>query len=137
MRGAVDHPLVKKIIAYQAAMARQDFVEGRKVFALDVVYLVPGANPLSGRYEGPDAVMGYFGRLMALTAGSYDISDMLWLACEDRIALTTRNHAKIIDRSLEWDEVIVFHFADGLKKHIGLFQADQAAVDAFFSSEAG
>lgn len=133
MRGAVDHPLVQKIIAYQGAMARQDFAEGAKIFAPDVVYTVPGANPLSGHYEGPDAVMGYFGRLMALTANTYRISDMLWLACDDRIALATRNHAVIGERSLEWNEVIVFHFVDGVKKHIGLFQADQAAVDAFFS----
>jgi len=115
-------------------MARQDFAEGAKIFARDVVYLVPGANALSGRYVGPDAVMGYFGRLMALTGGSYDISDMLWLACDDHIALSTRNHASIKGRSLEWDEVIVFHFVDGLKKRIDLFQADQAAVDAFFLS---
>lgn len=133
MRGAVDHPLVQKVIAYQAAMARQDFGEGAKVFAPDVVYTVPGSNQLSGRYEGADAVMGYFGRLMALTAGSYDITDMLWLACGDRVALTTRNKAKIAARSLDWEEAIVFHFANGLKKDIDLFQADQAAVDAFFS----
>lgn len=132
MRGAVDHPLVQKIIAYQAAMARQDFAEGARIFAPDVVYLVPGANALSGRYSGPDAVMGYFGRLMALTAGTYEITDMLWLACEDRIALATQNRATIDRRSLEWNEVIVFHFEDDVKKHIRLFQADQAAVDAFF-----
>lgn len=131
MRGAVDHPLVQKIIAYQAAMARQDFAEGAKVFAPDVVYEVPGANALSGRYQGPEAVMGYFSRLMELTRGTYEIPDMLWLACGDRIALSTRNHASIADRSLEWSEVIIFHFDNGLKKHIGLFQADQAAVDAF------
>ncbi len=86
MRGAVDHPLVRNIIAYQAAMARQDFAEGAKNFAPDVVYVVPGSNPLSGHHEGPVAVMGYLGRLLALTAGTYNISDMLWLTCGDRVA---------------------------------------------------
>jgi uncharacterized protein len=134
MRGAVDHPYVQKIMAYQAAMARQDFAEGRRIFAPDVIYAVPGANPLSGRYEGPEAVMGYFGRLMELTAGTYDISDMNWLASGDRIALATRNRATIADRFFEWDEVIVFEFVDGLKKRIDLFQADQSAVDSFFGT---
>lgn len=136
MRGALAHPLVQKIIAYQQAMARQDFAAGVDVFSPDVVYMVPGSNALSGRFQGPDAVMGYFGRLMALTGGTYGISDMLWLAAEDRVTLVTRNHASIADRSLDWDEAIVFVFENGLKKRIDLFQADQSAVDAFFGPPA-
>jgi uncharacterized protein len=135
MRGATGHPLVRKIIAYQAAMARQDFAEGAGIFAPDVVYTVPGNNPLSGRYEGPDAVMGYFGRLMAITAGTYEIADMLWLVSGDQIALSTQNLARIGDQSLAWDEVIVFEFVGGLKQRITLFQGDQQAVDAFFSAK--
>ncbi len=132
MRGAVPHPLVQKIIAYQAAMARQDFAGGGQIFAPDVVYTVPGANALSGRYVGPEAVMGYFGRLMQLTQGSYAISDMLWLTCGDAVTLVTKNQATIQSRSFQWDEAIVFTFENGSKKRIDLFQADQAAVDAFF-----
>jgi uncharacterized protein len=135
MRGATDHPLVQKIMAYQAAMAQQDFAEGATIFAPDVVYIVPGNNPLSGRYEGPDAVMGYFGRLMAVTDGTYEISDMLWLICNNRVALSTQNKATIGGKSLVWDEAIVFEFVDGLKQRIDLFQADQKAVDMFFSKE--
>jgi uncharacterized protein len=133
MRGAVDHPLVKKIMAYQAAMARQDFAEGAAIFAPDVVYNVPGKNPLSGKYVGPKAVMDYFGNLMALTRGTYEITDMLWLACNDRVTLVTRNQAMIGNQKLAWDEAIIFEFVDGFKKRIDLFQADQAAVDQFFS----
>jgi ketosteroid isomerase-like protein len=132
MRGAVTHPLVQKIIAYQTAMARQDFASGATIFAPDVVYVVPGQNALSGTFHGPAEVMGYFGKLMALTSGTYGISDMLWLACHDRVTLITRNHATIGARSLDWDEAIVFVFENGQKKRIDLYQADQAAVDAFY-----
>jgi uncharacterized protein len=133
MRGATDHPLVQRIMVYQAAMARQDFAAGATIFATDVVYMVPGSNPLSGTYEGPEAVMGYFGRLMAVTRGTYEISDMLWLTCNDRVTLATVNTATIGDRCLTWNEAIVFEFVNGLKKRIDLFQADQAAVDALFA----
>jgi uncharacterized protein len=133
-RGAVNHPLVQKIMTYQAAMARQDFASGATIFAPDVLYVVPGNNPLSGRYDGPDAVMGYFGRLMEVTAGTYDISDMLWLVSNDRVTLSTRNHATIGGQTLDWDEAIVFEFVAGLKKRIDLFQANQDAVDTFFSA---
>lgn len=134
MRGAVNHPLVQKIIAYQSAMARQDFAEGANIFAPDVVYIVPGNNPLSGRYEGPDAVMGYFGRLMTVTSGTYEISDMLWLTSGDRVVLSTRNHATIAGKRLTWEEAIVFEFVSGLKQRIDLFQAEQSVVDEFFST---
>ena len=133
MRGAVDHPLVQKIIAYQGAMARQNFAEGVQIFAPDVIYVVPGNNPLSGTYEGAEAVMGYFGRLMQMTAGSYEISDMLWLTSNDRVTLSTRNHATIGGQSLTWDEAIIFEFVGGVKKRIDLYQAEQDAVDRFFS----
>jgi uncharacterized protein len=132
MRGATNHPLVQRIMSYQAAMAQQDFAEGAKIFAPDVVYVVPGNNPLSGRYDGPEAVMGYFGRLMEVTRGTYAISDMLWLTCNDRVTLSTVNTATIGDKTLTWDEAIVFEFVNGLKQRIDLYQADQSAVDAFF-----
>lgn len=133
MYGAVSHPLVQKIIAYQGAMARQDKNAGRDVFSPNVVYVVPGENPLSGRYEGPEAVMGYFGRLMEMTSGTYRISQMLWLVCLDRVSLVTRNHATINGGDLEWDESLVFVFENGRKTRIDLFQGDQLSVDRFFS----
>ena len=64
-----------------------------------------------------------------------EISDMLWLVCGDRVALSTRNNATIGTQSLVWDEVIIFEFAGGLKQRIDLYQADQDAVDAFFSKQ--
>ncbi len=82
----------------------------------DVVYDVPGTNALSGRHQDPDAVMGYFGSLMALTGGSYRITDMLWLASGESVTLVTRNHAGADMRSLDWDEAIVFGFEGGRKK---------------------
>lgn len=132
MQGAVGHPLVRKIMDYQAAMARGELEAGRAVFQPDVVYVVPGVNALSGRYVGPDAVMGYFGRLMQVTQGSYRISEMTWLVCGEKVLLETMNHASIADRSLDWREAIAFEFRDGRKALIDLYQADQGAVDAFF-----
>ncbi len=133
MSGALSHPLVKRIVAYQAAMAQQDFHEAREIFAPDVVYSVPGSNVLSGLHVGPDAVMAYFARLMQMTGGTYGVSDMLWLVNDCKVMLTTRNHATIQGASLSWTEAIAFEFEGRRKKRIELFQADQGAVDAFYS----
>lgn len=130
--GAVGHPLVQAIMRYQQAMATGDFAGGRAIFRDDVVYVVPGNNLFSGTYHGPDAVMGYFGRLMEATAGSYAITAMTWLICGDEVLLETRNAATRDGRALEWDEAILFEFVDGKKARIEMFQADQDAVNAFF-----
>lgn len=131
--GAVDHPLTQAIMRYQRAMAEGDVAGGRSIFRDDVIYVVPGDNLFSGTYHGPDDVMGYFGRLMEATGGSYAITAMNWLACGNKILLETRNTASRKGRSLEWDEAILFEFVDGKKARIEMFQADQAAVDAFFA----
>jgi ketosteroid isomerase-like protein len=134
MKGALAHPLVQKILNYQLAMARGDLLAGRQVFQDDVLYLVPGDNPFSGLYRGPEQVMGYFGRLMALTEGTYAITAMNWLVCGDKVVLETDNSASRRGQSLRWDEAILFEFRDGRKSRIELFQAEQAKVDAFFAA---
>lgn len=131
--GAVNHPHTQAIMRYQQAMAQGDIVGGRSIFREDVIYVVPGDNLFSGTYNGPDAVMGYFGRLMDATAGTYAIITMNWLVCGDKILLETRNAASRNGRSLEWDEAILFEFVDGRKARIEMFQADQAAIDLFFA----
>lgn len=76
--------------------------------------------------------MGYFGRLFALTGGTYSISRMNWMTSHDRVGLLTQNHATRDGSSLTWDELIVFTFVSGRKKSITHFSGDQYGVDALF-----
>ena len=131
--GAIAHPHVQLIKEYQAAMARGDRTSAVAVFDPQVTYHVAGNNQLSGDFVGPEAVMGYLGKLMAITGGTYNITHMNWLVGrEGRVALVTRNTATIAGRSLAWDEVLTFEFKHDKKWRIDLYQADQAAVDAFY-----
>lgn len=124
---------MRAVLAYQRHVAEGDLDAARAIFWPDVTYTVPGAGLLAGTYRGPDEVMGYFGRLFELTAGSYAISRMHWLTSADRVGLLTRNHATRGGRSLAWDELIVFTFVDGRKKSIAHFSGDQYGVDELFS----
>lgn len=124
---------VQAVLAYQQAVAAGRLDEARQVFWEDVVYTVPGDSLLSGEYAGPEAVMGYLGKLMELTGGRYAISRMRWLTSAARVGLVTRNHAERAGRALSWDELIVFEFVDGRKKRISHFSGDQAGVDALFA----
>ncbi|MDX1932039.1 MAG: nuclear transport factor 2 family protein [Capsulimonadales bacterium] len=132
--GAVNAPNVQKIRAYQKAMAEGDFAGAAAIFDPEVRYIVPGNNRLSGDYTGVEAVMGYFARLMELTGGTYAITHMNWLVCEEDVLLETRNTARIGENELTWDEAILFRFVEGRKKVITLFQADQEAVDRFYDT---
>jgi uncharacterized protein len=134
MKGAVGHELVNKIMNYQLAVAQGKVESAKTVFHEDVEYIVPGSNIFSGTYRGPDAVMGYFGRLMSATDGSYEITEMNWLVCGNKVILETVNGASRNGHRLEWEEAILFEFKDGRKSKIEMFQADQISVDKFFTA---
>ena len=130
--GALEHPNVKAVRAYQAAMAKGDFANGITVFDPEVTYTVPGDNVLSGVYKGPEQVMSYLGKLMELTQGSYGISEMHWLVNEkEQVVLFIKNFADLRNRYYEWEETILFEFKNGKKYNIEHFQANQAGVDDF------
>ena len=42
-----------------------------ELFAADVVQHVPGDGPLAGTYKGPEAVLGYYGKLAEMTGGTF------------------------------------------------------------------
>ena len=41
------------------------------LFSQDVVQHVPGNGPFAGTYKGPEAVLGYYGKLAEMTAGTF------------------------------------------------------------------
>jgi hypothetical protein len=41
------------------------------LFSNDVVQHVPGNGPFAGTYKGPEAVLGYYGRLAEETGGTF------------------------------------------------------------------
>ncbi len=133
MSGDLDDARVRSVLSYQRQVAAGDLASARTIFWPEVTYEVPGRNQLAGTYQGPDQVMGYFGRLFELTDNTYAISRMHWLTSPDRVGLLTRNHATRGGRTLAWDELIVFMFVEGRKKSIAHFAGDQYGVDALFA----
>jgi uncharacterized protein len=132
--GELADPRVQAVLEYQHNIMTGNRDAARRIFWEDVLYTVPGHSLLAGEYRGPDAVMGYLGKLMELTGGTYAISRMHWLTSADRVALVTRNHATRQGRSLSWDELILFTFVGGKKKRIQHFSGDPYAVDELFAT---
>jgi uncharacterized protein len=120
---------------YLAAAARQDFDAMRTVFTEDFVYRVPGRGPLAGVTTGQGAALDYFGKIMALTQGTYAIDEIIdWLASETHVALVARESASRNGTDVKWTRIILFSFRDGKIAEAALFDDDLYAIDALLTA---
>ena len=103
------------------------------LFSKDVVQHVPGHGPLAGTYKGPEAVLGYYGKLAELTDGTFraDLVDVhgdgSGHVCATHQISATRNGAKRVTRGSIMFTCIGDKVTDLLELH-----ADLPGDDAFF-----
>jgi hypothetical protein len=76
--------------------------------------------------------MGFFGKLMELSAGSFHL-DIHDIVANDRhgVALVTA-YGERDGQTMEVREANIWHLADGKATEFWVFAEDQAAVDKFF-----
>jgi ketosteroid isomerase-like protein len=73
------------------AVASGDMKRIRRYWADDMVWLVPGHNPLSGRYEGLDAFLGFMATVGKLSANSFSMAPIATMTSDDYSADVTHN----------------------------------------------
>ena len=117
----------------------QAFGEGdmetlRSLFAADAVHVATGNNPLSGEYNGIDAILGYYGKLFELSDGTFTAElETMKVEGDDSVVATHRNKAKRGDKTLDQDETLTFTISGGKFTRLVESRSDQAAYDAFWS----
>lgn len=128
-----DHPNLESARQGYQAFADGDLATVSELLADDIVWHVGGNNTLSGDYEGKEAVLSFFGRLMQETGGSFknDIHDML-ANDEHGVALVTQTATRG-GTSIEGPVVQVFHMRDGKMTEFWTFARDQSAIDEFWT----
>lgn len=128
-----DHPNLERARAGYAAFAAGDMATVSDLFADDIVWHNGGNNILTGDYEGKEAVLGFFGRLVQETGGNFknEIHDML--ANDDHGVALVHASATRGDKSLEGNTVHIFHMRDGKMTEFWAFPEDQGVVDEFWS----
>jgi uncharacterized protein len=67
------HPNEELVRRGYDAFAKGDMDTLRELFDPQIVWHFPGRSPLAGDHRGVDAVLGFFGRTMELTAGSFRV----------------------------------------------------------------
>lgn len=101
----------------------------------DVVWTVPGRNPIAGTYRGRDEVFGYFARRRDLAAGTLRLQRRDVLAGDgDRIAALTDGVARIGDSERRWSTVGLYDVAGGRIAACWLLPLDPSAFDEIWSA---
>jgi ketosteroid isomerase-like protein len=118
---------------YAAGPADDD--QGRAEFAVsDIVWHVPGDNPVSGRYRGYDQVFRMIGELMQpLDRWELNVRDVM--GNDDMVVAVVELVAVRGGHRVECRGAHVFRFAsDGRIAEVWGFVDDQAGLDALFAS---
>jgi len=115
------------------AFAAGDLDSVSKLFSPEIRWHISGTSQISGTYTGHDEVFGFFARLVAETAGTFEIDIHDLLASDEHVVVLVRESASRGDRRLEMDEAHVWHLADGMATEFWGIAQDQHAADAFWA----
>jgi ketosteroid isomerase-like protein len=117
---------------YQA-FATGDIDTVLSLFADDIVWHVEGTSQVSGDYRGHQEVLGFFGKMMELSGGTFrlDIHDVLVDDVHGVVLVTARGERD--DQKMDVREVNIWHLADGKATEFWSFADDQEALDKFFA----
>ncbi len=128
----MSHPDEELVRRGYDAFSKGDMQTLREVFHPDLVWHSPGRNQLSGDHRGVDAVLGFFGRTMELTGGTFRVAVHDVVANDEHVVGLNSVAAERGGRTLRDTNTLVFHVRDGKATEVWQFWADQYAADEFF-----
>jgi hypothetical protein len=114
---------------FHAALAARDWAALSGLFTDDAVWVLPGNNTISGRYEGKAAVVQHAGKIAA-----YGLNFALEhvLVSRENFALALHNTARRGDVVLDEHLATVCFLRDGLIARIETYLSDVPGMNAFF-----
>ncbi len=126
------HPNEDLLRRGYAAFGAGDVDAVLSLFADDIVWHSGGVNQLAGDYRGHEEVMGFFGRLMEVTGGTFRMEIHDVLAGDQHGAVLVTAHGEREGQTLAMREVDVWHLAGGKATEFWAFPEDSAELDRFF-----
>lgn len=127
------HPNAGVVNDAYNAFAAGDIEAVAKFLADDTVWHITGSGVLDGDYKGPDQVLGFLGRLMEETGGTWrsDVHDVV-ANDEHAVALVTVTASRG-GQSLTTNQSAVFHLRSGQTTEAWFHYPDGAAVAGLFA----
>jgi ketosteroid isomerase-like protein len=118
--------------AHIAALSSGDVATAMSFYAPDCELHYPGRNALSGTYRGTEEVLGFLGKAMELTEGTFHVETHAILADAEQVVALVSPSASRLGRSLTWDAVDIYTMSDGKIREHRILEGDQYALDEFF-----
>ncbi len=120
------------------ALASGDMEKIRKYWADDMIWLVPGHNPLSGLKRGLDAFLGFMQEVGRLSANSFRMDREAIMTSDNASADVTHNvgnRAGDFNRKLDINVIHYLRWRDGkvIEGRGAIFGDGTALYDAFWS----
>jgi ketosteroid isomerase-like protein len=131
--GGMAHPNVDMLNKGYDAFDKGDLDTVQALFSDDVVFHVVGNSPLAGDYAGRDEVLGFFGKLVEMTGGTFRLVRHAVLADDEHGVVLHNITAQREGKSIDVNAADIFHVRDGKVTEAWLTSIDQDAVDEFFS----
>jgi ketosteroid isomerase-like protein len=127
-----EHPNAALIRRGYEAFNRGDLDTLTELFSPEITLLQPGRSSLSGRYDGRDAVFGFFGAMAAGTAGTFRAELRDLYANDSQVVAIHRGTATRGVATLAADAALVFEIAEGAVTAITVHQQRQEEWDDFW-----
>ena len=115
------------------AFSKGDMETIARILAPDIRWTISGRNVISGTYNGQDETFAFFGKLMELTDMTFSVAVHDLLASDDHVVVLAKESASRNGKSLESDDVHVWHIADGKAVEYWAISKDQYEVDEFWA----
>jgi uncharacterized protein len=104
-----------------------------ELFADDIVWHVPGRNPIAGDYKGRQEVYGFFGKLVEGTAGTLRLEVHDVLANDTHATVMVHTGGQREGKTLSDNTIHAFELRDGKVVEFWGYAGDQYAIDEFWS----
>jgi ketosteroid isomerase-like protein len=114
------------------AFATGDMAVLDQLIADDATWHTPGRNPLAGDFKGKEEIFGSWARLRQETDSfAQDIHAIL--ADDDHVVALVNATASRGGKTVEWQQVLVFHVVDGKATEVWGASSDPYAFDEMWA----
>ena len=115
------------------AFSKGDMETIANIFAPDIRWNISGRNLISGTYNGQEETFAFFGKLMEHTDGTFTVGVHDVLASDDHVVVLAKESASRNGKSLDSDDVHVWHLTNGKAVEFWGISKDQHEVDEFWA----
>lgn len=126
------HPNEELLRRGYEAFAAGDMDTVLALFHPDILWHVGGSNKTTGDYRGHQEVMGFFGKMMELSGGSFRLDIHNIVANDVHGVVLVTAHGERDGQTMAVREANIWHLADGKATEFWSFAEDQGAVDRLF-----